>query len=428
MADIQPFKPFYYNPDKVSIEDVVTEPYDKIDASLYVEYTKRSSYTTAKLLLNPDWPVDKDLKGKYQESEKCFLKWIQDRVLLQLDRPCFLVYQQDFIYEDVNYSRLGFIALCRVEDFDKKVVLPHEFTLAKPKADRMEHLKTMKSHLGQIFCLYEDSEHQIDAHLKSVLNEVPLYQFEDKSFFVNHKVWVLDSTSELQAIQKLMHDKQLLIADGHHRYETALSYSKEGGSEYVMMTLVNLYDPGLLILPTHRAVYNISDVEMMDLVQKLRDDFIIERIGVETQEDRIHCIHKLNESGNHVPSFGLYYGSNEFILLKYKNEAIANEAFGELMSKTWRSLDVVILHKCILEKYLGITKEKLAEQSNITYIRKSDAGFDLVDKGGAQLIFFMNPTNIKKVFEVCKSGERMPQKSTDFYPKLLSGIMINSFR
>ena len=427
MAQIEPFQAYYYNPDKVPLEQVVTEPYDKIDKAAYERYSKRNSWTAAKLILNPEWPVDADIKGKYDQTNELFQQWISDRIVVRIDKPSFYIYKQTFSYNDKEYARIGLSVLCKTEPYENHVILPHEFTLSKPKLDRMEHLKTFKANFGHIFCLYSDKESVLFSHLKSYMERVPLFDFVDMDYSVRHQVWVIQEPDVIQKIQSFMRDKQLLIADGHHRYETALQYAQDGGQPYVMMTLLNLYDPGLVILPTHRALTNISDINLLNIVDRLRDDFHIERLSLESIHDRRMVMNRLIEAGKHSVSFGFYYGSNEFILLKYKKEAIPNTLFTEFKSATWRSLDVVILHKAILENYFGINEDKLKKETHVTYIRQYESAFDLVDRGGTPVVFFLNKTDVEKVFEVCKSGERMPQKSTDFYPKLLTGLLIYKF-
>lgn len=434
MAVIHPFKGSFYNCEKVHPEKVITQPYDKIDSKLHQTYLDRDPHNMVRIILKG---LTEQENGAipYQTQAKLLEEWIRNRVLIQDHEPAIYGYTQEFDLLGERRRRQAFIALGRLENYENKIVYPHEETLSKPKADRLNHLKATQTQFGLIFMLYEDPQREILKALNPEGVQKILFEFTDPDYGVSHRVWSIKDPIVLDKITRAMQDKKLLIADGHHRYETALAFRDEmrkkqetDAFDYAMMAFVNLYDEGLVILPTHRLVRHISDDTLIKLTDTLRKDFRIERLKLpaDHQSTFIHEKMKKIHPNHHV--IGLYFGSEEFLLLHYlKNTLSSNQVKGE-HSEIWRGLDVAILHTAILKEILKIQDEAVRTESNLNYCREIDEALDAVNKGRAQLAFILNPTQPEVVRDIAYHLERMPQKSTDFYPKLMTGLMLNRMR
>jgi uncharacterized protein (DUF1015 family) len=327
---------------------------------------------------------------------------------VQLPAPSFCVYFQKFTIPGNNEIRLrrGFIGLGRLEDYANKVVYPHERTLTGPKRDRLELLRHTKTHFEQIFMLYEDPEQRIDASLEQHSAALPDIQVEDE-YGVQHTLWIVSDPRTIAFIQGEMDRKKLIIADGHHRYETALAYRDEAkteSSQFMPMTFFNLNSPALTILPTHRVLSNLPDFDLQVLFNRLAEYFDI--------------------GGNGEITIGLFSGGRTTNLTLKPSLDLA--ALMPDLSPNQRRLDVVMLHRLILDKCLGITEDAVKKQSYITYVRGADAAIKKVEDGQAQAAFLLNPTRLDQMRDIAYEGNVMPQKSTDFYPKVLSGLMMYS--
>ncbi len=339
-----------------------------------------------------------------------------------------------------DLERRGFIALGRIEDYSAGVVFRHEQTLAKPKADRLDLLRATRAHFGQIFMLYEDSG-QVESLLGTNSDRdisVPDLQIKDE-YGVLHRVWQVTDAEVIQSVQEAMRDKKLIIADGHHRYETALNYRNErrataaskgqadsdpGASpyEFVMMTFVNINRPGLLILPTHRLVHGLDSFSEIDFRNSARAFFDIDEVDASLDAPRATAI--LRESGRGGTTI-LAVTANRAFLLHHPNSNVPEVFAG--ISIRQQALDVVQLHKCLLEKVLNLSEESIRNQENISYVRDAAEALSQVRGAAgsrANIAFLMNPSHVAQVRDIAFAGEVMPQKSTDFYPKLLSGLTV----
>ncbi len=324
-------------------------------------------------------------------------------------------------------ERRGFIALGRIEDYSSGVVFRHEQTLAKPKADRLDLLRATRAHFGQIFMLYEDSG-QVDSLLGSA--ERPEISVTDE-YGVVHTLWPFADAVVIASVQAAMLDKKLIIADGHHRYETALNYRNERRAaersqadaaapyDFVMMTFLNMNSPGLLILPTHRVVHSLSSFSDENFRKAARPFFDIDEVEPELDAAKATAI--LREAGRAGTAI-LAVTAKRGFLLHHPNPAAAPVFEG--LSLSQQALDVVQLHKCLLEKVLGLSEESIRNQQNISYVREAAEALSQVRGGSANVSFLINPCRVKHVRDIAFAGEVMPQKSTDFYPKLLSGLTI----
>lgn len=473
MATVIPFRGLRYNPLKTgNLSELVTPPYDVIDAAAQDRYYRRHPNNIIRLEYGKTFPSDHESDNRYTRAANDFNNWIKDGVLTPELEPAVYLYEQEFTLGGETKVRSGIICGVKLEPYENGVVLPHEETMPKHKADRLELMKTCQANFSPIFSLYADKEETVDKTLReSVKGLSPDVNFTDEAGH-QHRMWVITDAAVIVRVQQAMSDKRIFIADGHHRYETALNYKKErdaaGGNpgqntqvsatsscccgpegnmscfaesepayNYVMMTLVNLYDPGLVVLPTHRLMKNVSGFDKNYLLEQIKQNFAVETFPL--SEDRSNFqefLALLNERGQinkcvtadsitHPHVFGLYIGDSELYLLTLNDTGNLTSLMPADKSQDWQGLDVSVLHTLIIEKYLGICGELRAKAEHITYSREEEGALEAVDAGEYQLAFFMNPTLVEEVTRVAGNGEKMPQKSTFFYPKLISGLVIN---
>ncbi len=430
MADIYPFRALRYDLQQVSASQVVTQPYDKITPAMQDRYYAASPYNLVRIILGRREP-DEPGNNVYTRATAYGRSWRAEGILRQDSEPSIYSYSQTFTAPSgTSFERRGFIALGRVEDYSAKVVFRHEQTLSKPKADRLDLLRATRAHYEQLFLLYEDSG-EIDALLATP--QPPTIDVADE-YGVAHRVWQISDPNVISSVQNRMRDQKLVIADGHHRYETALNFRNESrtaaGSvvnpqapyEFVMMTFVNMNDPGLLVLPTHRVVHSLESFSADSFQNSARAFFEIET--VDPAIDAAHATALLQERGR--AGTALLAVSAGHACLLHSPKAASAQFFAGLSDRQ-RSLDVVQLHKCLLEGVLKLSEESIRNQQNLSYLREASEALTQVrgrtpDKAAANIAFLMNPCPVSQVRDVAFAGEVMPQKSTDFYPKLLSGL------
>ncbi len=406
MAKIYPFQALRYTAQAGPLASLVTQPYDKISPAMQARYLSLSPYNLVRLILGERKPDDNEAANVYTRAAAYLNDWIACGVLARDAAPAIFPYFQDFTVPDTGerLTRKGFIALGAVEDYSAGVVHRHEQTLAGPKKDRLELLRHTHAHFGQIFMLYPDRAGEIDALLEEAAQVAPLAEVTDE-YGVGHRMWRIAAAAR---IQELMADKKLLIADGHHRYETALAFRNENprlaGADRVMMTFVNMYSPGLKILATHRLVNGIDAGQLPDgFLGRAAADFRIEEIG------SLDELRRAWERSAGPTAIGAAIGARLFLLRSL-------HPAGEL--------DVRVLHERLLAKALGIGEEAVRDEKHLRYVRGLDAAVTEARSGAAQIAFLLRPTSIQQVADTSFSGGVMPQKSTDFYPKLLSGMTI----
>jgi len=441
MADIHPFRAFRCDPQQISPALVATQPYDKITPAMQERYYAASPYNLVRIILGRHEPNDNPENNVYRRAAASFRDWRRQGILRQDSRPSIYAYSQRFRLPGSNQEldRRGFIALGRIEDYSAGVVFRHEQTLAKPKADRLDLLRATHAHFGQIFMLYEDSG-QVESLLATPAE--PDIAITDE-YGVLHRVWQISDLRLIDAVRAAMVDKKLIIADGHHRYETALNYRNErregerrendgrekalpaatpttSPSEFVMMTFVNLNSPALVILPTHRVVHSLPSFNDEAFRESARKFFDVEE--VDSSLDAPHATAMLHQCGRAGAAL-LAVTPNRAFLLHHPDPS-ADHLFTGL-SMRQQSLDVVQLHKILLENVLGLTEESIRNQQNISYVRDAaEALAQLENSPRASIVFLMNPCRIQQVRDIAFANEVMPQKSTDFYPKLLSGLTV----
>jgi len=428
MADILPFRALRYDLQRVTAAQVVTQPYDKITPAMQSAYYAISPYNLVRIILGRREPDDNTARNVYTRAADWSRDWRAQGILRRDSLPSFYAYTQAFTAPSGGrFERRGFIGLGRVQDYSERVIFRHEQTLAKPKADRLDLLRATRVHYEQLFLLYEDSG-EIDSLLRPPSSVAPTIEVADE-YGVVHRVWQISDPGVLALVQEKMRDKKLVIADGHHRYETALNFRNECRAaaagkpdaqapyEYVMMTFVNMSDPGLLILPTHRVVHSLDPFSVDNFRNSSRAFFEVEEIDAKLDGTRATAL--LRERG-HAGTALLAVTASRAFLLHSPKPAAAQILAG--FSARQQSLDVVQLHKCLLEGVLKLSEESIRNQQNLSYLREASEALAQVRKGAANIAFLMNPCRVQQVRDVAFAGEVMPQKSTDFYPKLLSGL------
>ena len=425
MADIRPFRALRFNQQKVTTSQVVTQPYDKITPAMQEKYYAASPFNLVRIILGRANPSDNTTENVYSRAAALSKQWRQDGILQQDSAPSVYPYSQTFTAPTgKKFERRGFIALGRVEDYSAKVVFRHEQTLAKPKADRLDLLRATRLHYEQLFLLYEDSG-EIDSVLASSAR--PAIDVADE-YGVSHRVWQVSDPAAIASVQAKMRDQKLVIADGHHRYETALNYrnecrtgensSSEAHHEFVMMTFVNMNDPGLLILPTHRVVHSLGSFSVDEFHKASGEFFEVEEVDADIDAAKASAL--LSERGRAGTALLGVTASHAFVLHAPKPEGMRLLTG---LSSRQQSLDVVQLHKVLLEGVLKLSEESIRNQQNLSYVREAGEALAAVrGKEAANIAFLMNACPVGKMREVALAGEVMPQKSTDFYPKLLSGL------
>ncbi len=437
MARIYPFRAWRYNPTVVRLDDVVTQPYDKITPAMQQAYYDRSPYNLVRIILGkPELFDAEDGENVYTRAGRDFRAWREQSVLTQEKSPCIFAYSQRFKVPgtEIVKERRGFIAIGQVHDYAEKVVFRHEQTLSKPKGDRLNLLKATHAHFGQIFMLYSDPAGSIEKILYDGAGPADAETTDE--YGVLHRVWKVSDPNVINLLTTAMADKKLIIADGHHRYETALNYSKQHApaspaktesstgqlhqppypEAAVMMSFVNMDSDGLVVLPTHRVVHSLSNFDPAAFTRAAEEFFTVEPLPRGEAENYIGTL-----DGQRGTAFVAVTRAGAF-LLRSKPEPVA--AVLAHLPDRQRQLDLSHLHSIVLDRLLGLNEEKVREQTNLRYLRDAAEAVDQVRRGEADVTFLTNPVSMEQLKEVAFAGDVMPQKSTDFFPKLLSGLTI----
>ncbi|MCD6328458.1 DUF1015 domain-containing protein [bacterium] len=444
MAQIFPFRGYRYNEPKAGcLDDLVSDPYDKINGELQDMYYEKSPNNIVRIIKGKTYPNDTSDDNQYTRAAGFLKTWVDEGILHRDPEPSIYVYDQEYAVPgkpgDVR-TRKGFVASCRLMSYEEGGVKPHERTLAGPKADRLRLMRATKAQFGQIFMLYPDPEHLVDNLLDEARAEIAPVIAKDR-FQDNHKLYRVSNPQMVRALQDIMLKKQLFIADGHHRYETALAYRDEMRGkvsqtddyetiENRMITFVSFDDPGLLVLPTHRLIKNLSGFVPEALIKGMEEFFELEMFAFSDETSRKGALQSVSESLKENAETGhvigiLLHGQDQFLTAKLKNTSLLDRIVKDETNEDFKRLDVVMLHSIVLEHLLKITKEDLAQERNVEYVRSMEAGVDAMAAGGYQAFFMLNPTKTVEVKNVAAAGIRMPQKSTDFYPKLVTGLVLN---
>jgi uncharacterized protein (DUF1015 family) len=441
MAQVHPFRAFRYNPARASFDRVLTQPYDKISPAMQEKYYAANPNNLITVEKGRVFPNDSAQNNVYTRAASGLQDWIGDNVVAQDPAPSFYAYTQEYTVPgtEERRTRRGFIGAGKLEDYSAGVVFRHEQTLSGPKADRLELLRHTHTHTGQLFMLYSDAERRIDAILAEVASHAaPATELRDE-YGVVHRLWVIAEPERVSTIQQAMAEQKLVIADGHHRYETAINYRNERRSqtihpdgdapyEFAMMTFINTRGEGLTILPTHRIAANLHDFSWASVRRYLEPWFTAEAFSFQNDSERNEArgkfLSRLRET-RAQRSIGVYPAvkgaKRAYYVLTLRPGADLAQLLPNV-SPLQRELDVVLLHEGILEPALGITPQAVTAEKNLTYEREASAALDAVETGAAQIAFLLNACDVDQVMRIATAGEVLPQKSTDFYPKLLSGI------
>jgi uncharacterized protein (DUF1015 family) len=433
MAVIKPFRGVRYNPVRFpDMSTVVSQPYDRVRYGLQDQYYGLSPHNVVRIIRGKSTPEDTDANNPYTRGRDYFQTWLDEGVLIREGRPALYVYHQEFAGPDGTTNvRKALITAFELVPFEEGIVLPHERTHAGPKVDRLNLLRTTETNFGQIFMLYPDPENRVNALLEAAIADrepnVDVVELFEKG--VRQRVWVVTDEETIQAVQAEMAPKRnLIIADGHHRYETALNYRNEmrathsdappdAAFNYRMVALVSMDDPGLVILPTHREIYDWPSFDLQTVLEKAAEYFTVTPVA-----DKDACFQAMAEhAGEHA--FGLY-ADGQYSLLVLKPYADLEALIPEERLRAWKELDVSILHRVLLEQVVGIPAAIINAKENVRYHRDPDLPIKTVDAGDANAVFFMNSTRIGDVKACSTGGEKMPQKSTDFYPKVITGLVM----
>ena len=430
MAVTKPFRGVRYNPERIKdLSMVISQPYDRVRYGLQDKYYAQSDHTVVKIIKGKEFAGDSDQNNVYTRARDYFTTWLDEGVMLRENVPALYVLHQTFTLPDgQKYTRKAFTTALEISTFDEGIVLPHERTLAGPKVDRLNLVRATRTYFGSIFMLYPDEENRVNATLDGAIQD--LEPFVLRELFENdveQRFWVVTDPQVIAQVEAAMAPKRnLIIADGHHRYETAITYRDEmrtklpdapanAGFNYRMVTLVSMSDPGLVILPTHRLMYSYTAKTSQQVIKDAAEYF-----QVQSLPDRAALEAALADAQPGAPRIGFYDGDYTVFTLKHPDvmAKIAPER-----DAAWQMLDVSILHEVLIERVMGLSQASVERKENIDYLRDVEMGYEQVDKGEADSVFVMNPTRMTQVRDCTAAGAKMPQKSTDFFPKVISGLV-----
>lgn len=423
MAEIKGYKGLRFNCEKAGkIEELVCPPYDIISDQQREEYIKTNPHNIIRLEL----PKGDD---KYNKAAEILNDWLEKGILLKEDKPAIYIYEEEFTAYGERKAIKGIICRVKLEEFSKGIILPHEFTLSKAKEDRLNLMKATNCNFSQIYSLYMDGGKNTLGKIDSLSKSEPDIQLQDNDN-VTHRMWIIKDEKAIADICSDFTDRKLYIADGHHRYETALNYrnylreqglAKEGDAcDYQMMMLVDMEHPGLVVFPTHRLVRNLDSFNAERVIDGCKEYFdVTEHSDINTIESTLMELYNQGKK-----AYAFYCGGSSYKLLVLKDTNIIKKLLPNASTAT-QQLDVTILHTLILEKIFGIDAENMAKQINLTYTKIFDEAISSVQQGNSQCAFILNPTRVSEIREVASNGEKMPQKSTYFYPKMITGLVMN---
>ena len=438
MAKIIPFRGIFYNQHKIhNTAEVITPPYDIISERDQCNFYKQSPYNIIRLILGKSTKKDTDENNWYTRAANLLNRWLSEKILVQDTSPAFYLTTVDFTLGNKRVTRYGLIALVSLEPFNKGIILPHEKTFSRVNADRFELIKACHANFSPIFSLYSDQNSILNPVKDAVCSTKPDISFIDKQG-VKHELWRITDKSIHRYVADAMQEKSIFIADGHHRYETALNYKNRISStapdfnddhpaNYVMMYLCSMEDPGLVILPAHRILTGIQDSALASFIQKAENYFYIKRIpfentGMEKAQANFISDLKSNGSKNMIGAF--MKTRPKFYLLTLQPNGMKHVT-GDNLPDPLKSLDVTVLTRLLLMEILGFNQSMLDNEKLIDYSSSEEKAIQEVASGKGDITFILNPTKINQMREIAQQGLIMPRKSTYFYPKVITGQVIN---
>ena len=422
MATIKPFCGVRYNEKKFT-RPLASPPYDIIN-----EQQRKTLAQEEHHMINLDKPGRNDDAERYTQAARRYQKWKSERILVQDTTPSFYIYAQRFFHPEKRtlYERTGFFTLVRLEQFYENALFPHERTLAAPKVDRLNLMKATGANFSSVFGLYDDPHNKVDTIFNSVKSNDPLYTSYKDYDGTEHFLWRISDKNYIETLIAILAKQNIIIADGHHRYETALHYcstmksqekNPDGGKpyDYVLMCLVNFNDAGLVILPTHRLFH--FDINSEDLISKLSQFFVLEPQSPEVIEQTLH------EKNGTTQRLGLCLGKDKgSYLLSLKDPSVLDGVVPESSSPEWQRLEVNLLYYVILKHIIHISDSDF--ETKISYSHSFNETFSAIDAGTAQCAFLLPSCSKDELEKVTAAHEVMPQKSTYFFPKIFSGFVI----
>jgi len=432
---IRAFKAFRYNPAVVGdVGSCIAPPYDIIGPAEQQRLCEKDPYNIVRITKGKAEPTDTDGDNQYTRACEYLKTWIEKGILKQDTEETIYAYVQDFELAGQNLRRFSFIAKSKLEPFGK-IVKPHEQTFDEPLADRMNLIRATSAVFGLVFMLYEDPERVVEEIIQKAVRQKPLTARTDEQSTC-HRLYAINTQQDIEKITKMMSDKSCIIADGHHRYTTSVAFAKEYNSpaaKYQMLAFANTRQKGLVILATHRLAGNIKNLDFEKFIRRLNENFELTEYKSDTEQAKQKSLQKMleqikKEYNRKRNSFGIYGGTGSFYAAVLKNAQLMDSAAPE-KNAAWKALDVSVLQRLVIEKQLRLVENGRTGTENIEYFKDTPGAIDMlvsqVDTHKKQIAFFMNPVRLQQLIDVVESCERMPQKSTYFYPKLYSGLVID---
>ena len=439
MADVRPFRGIRYNREAIGdLSLVVAPPYDVIDDAQRDSYYNKHPYNVIRLILNRPKKTDESIDAPYERAGQFLDRWLAQRILIKDSVPAFYLYRQRYLQESNYKECTGIVARVKVEEFSEGNILPHEDIMPKPLSDRMKLLEHTRTNLSSIHALYSDPSEKLKDPMLSEMDRFPIAQFQTQDG-VAHDVWAVSDERFIARMSSFLKKKTLYIADGHHRYQTALEYGKrlrEAGHideeddprNFTMMMIVEMENPGLSVLPVHRVLLNSESFNADSLLNGIETWFTITEVEVPKgprSGQVYHLVKQLERAGASTRAFGLFLADGRFLLLSWKSGLDVEKEIDGEYSSAYKKLDVTVLQRLVIEKVLHMPPDRESIQANLLFTRDPLEAVEFVDSGPGAAAFLLNATRVDEVREVADHGEKMPQKSTYFYPKPCSGVVMN---
>jgi uncharacterized protein (DUF1015 family) len=439
MADVRPFRGLRYNGEAIGdLSLVVAPPYDVLDGEQRDSYYNKHPYNVIRLILNRPKKSDPIPEQPYVRAAQFLDRWVAQRILIQDPVPCMYLYRQRYLLESNYMECTGVIARVRVEEFSEGGILPHEDIMAKPLSDRMRLLEHTRTNLSAVQALYSDPKEKLRDPILAEMERFPLAQFQTADG-VAHDIWGVSDTGFIKKMSTFLKKKPLYIADGHHRYQTSLEYSRvrresgviadeEDPRNFLMMMIVEMENPGLSVLPVHRVLLDSPEADVERMLKGIEAWFTIAEVEVPKgprSGQVYHLVRQLEAAGVSTRAFGAFVKDGRFLLLSWKSNLQVDKEIEGDFSEAYKDLDVTVFQRLVVEKVLGIPPDRESIESNLVFTRDPLEAVRMVDSGGAAAAFLLNATKVEQVREIANHGEKMPQKSTYFYPKPCSGVVMN---
>ena len=422
MAEIKPFRGVRFTSRAGEMDDLLCPPYDIINEQQRSEYLEKNPNNIVKIEL----PVaEEGVADRYQAAAQCLDDWMKNGILARDPKPSLYIYEEQYTIHGETKSVRGIVSLVKIEEFEKGVIMPHEFTLSKPKQDRLNLIQATQSNISTIYSLYSDEDARTTGKLELLTERKPDVEAAEGKCI--HRLWVVDDPIEITAICRDFEKRHLYIADGHHRYETSLKYRnmcRENGApegapcDYVMMLLVNMDDNQFSLFPTHRMVNHVENFDVENFLKGIEVNFCVDRHqGVSSIKPTLA---EYYQQGRKVTAW--YVGDDTWYLLKLRSSSNAMEEIMPDCSKALKNLDISILHQLVIDRVMHSNNEDC-----VTYTRSFTEAIAAVDEGKCKCCFILNPTRIQDIKDIVDANEKMPQKSTYFYPKPTTGLVMNVY-